>query len=123
MVGEDDYKRIRSDSAEEVTLNEKLNGKHLDALVTMLSRLAENWDGRLGTLLAAKLRVKTDPPNSRHVHSTAYLTGSKSREFEKKEIKKIFLINVIQFAQLEWGAPILFAPKRDGFLRFCLDYR
>lgn len=25
-------------------------------------------------------------------------------------------------AQMEWASPILFAPKKDGTLQFCVDY-
>ena len=31
--------------------------------------------------------------------------------------------DLIQLSKSPWGAPILFAPKKDGGLRMCLDYR
>lgn len=32
-------------------------------------------------------------------------------------------MNVIEPAQTEWAAPIVFDLKRDGVLRLCVDYR
>lgn len=31
--------------------------------------------------------------------------------------------NVVELAQSKWVAPIAFAPRKDGFLRFCVNYK
>lgn len=30
--------------------------------------------------------------------------------------------DVIELAQTEWTTPVVFAPKKDGLFRFCVDY-
>ena len=32
-------------------------------------------------------------------------------------------MDVIEEAECEWASPILFVPKPDGTIRFCVDYR
>lgn len=49
--------------------------------------------------------------------------GTKIREFEKAEIKKVLSQKVIKPAQTKWAAPIVFALKMDDSLRFGVDYR
>lgn len=46
-----------------------------------------------------------------------------AQEFEKGELDRMLLQRVIAPAQTWWAAPIVFAPKKYGSLRFCVDYR
>jgi hypothetical protein len=43
---------------------------------------------------------------------------------ELKKQLSLFLEKVLTRPSVSpWGAPVLFAPKTDGGLRMCLDYR
>ena len=45
------------------------------------------------------------------------------RELIDFEVNKQLKEGFIEPAQSKWAAPVLFAPKKDGKLRFCVDYR
>lgn len=81
------------------------------------------WDGHLGRKSTAKHRVELVDPNTPPVPSAPYRAGPKARELEKTEINKVLAENIIEPAQTEWASPIVFAPKEDGTVRFCVDYR
>lgn len=57
------------------------------------------------------------------IHSALYRVGPKARQFEKNEIDKMFSERVVEAAQSEWAAPIVFEQKKYGSLHFCVDYR
>lgn len=41
----------------------------------------------------------------------------------KKQIKELLDKGYITPSSSPWGSPVLFANKRDGTLRLCIDYR
>jgi Reverse transcriptase (RNA-dependent DNA polymerase) len=41
----------------------------------------------------------------------------------KKQLSQLLEKGLIRSSVSPWGAPVLFAPKKDGCLRMCLDYR
>ena len=79
-------------------------------------------DGRLGHITVAKHRIDLKP-NSKPVYQAPYRAGPKQRELEREQIETMLKADVIEASSSEWAAPIVFAPKKDGSLRFCIDYR
>ena len=57
------------------------------------------------------------------MHQQPYRAGPTQRELERKEIQSMLDKGVIEPANTEWASPIVFVPKPDGTLRFCVDYR
>lgn len=57
------------------------------------------------------------------VHSVTYRAGPTTRKFSTKEITRMITKKVIKPAITEWADPNVFAPKKDGSLRFCVDYQ
>ena len=41
----------------------------------------------------------------------------------KKQIKELLDKGYIRPSSSPWGSPVLFAKKRDGTLRLCVDYQ
>lgn len=70
-----------------------------------------------------KKRIELTTLDIRPIKSVPYCTGPKARKFEWTEIDKMLGINVIDFSQSEWASRIVFAAKKDGSSRSCIDYR
>ena len=80
------------------------------------------WLGELGEISITEHAIDL-VLGARPFKSAPYRAGPKARELEEAEIKKQLEVKVIKPAQSEWGAPVLFVPKKCGKLRFCVDYR
>lgn len=52
----------------------------------------------------------------------AYSTDPKTGEFQRVEFDKFWDQNIIEPAQAGSAALIVFASKKDGVLRFCVEY-
>ena len=62
-------------------------------------------------------------PDAKPSFQQPYRAGPAQRKLEEEEIKKMLDLKVIEPSNSEWAAPIVFAPKKDGSLRLCIDYR
>lgn len=88
----------------------------------MLTHFSPMWYAYLGRISIAKHRIEL-LSNSNPNHSIPYQTCLSVRKFQQLEFEKMLSQNVIEPAQTEWAAPIVFAPKKDGSLRICVNYR
>ena len=88
----------------------------------VLRRHQEMWNGKLGEIRATEHRIELLPDAKPH-RQMPYRMGHREREFERTEIDKMLKDNVIRASRSEWASPIVLAPKGDGSLRFCVDYR
>lgn len=56
------------------------------------------------------------------VHSVSYRARQTAKQFATNEIHIMLQEEVIEPATTKWAGPFVFAPKKDGSLRFCVDY-
>ena len=96
--------------------------KNRDRIERLLEPYQDMWSGQLGQLKATEHRIELEP-GSKPVHQAPYRAGPLQREMEKKEIDNMLEKGVIEPATTDWASPIVFVPKADGSLRFCVDYR
>ena len=61
-------------------------------------------------------------PDIKPVHRPIYKLSPLELDEAKKQIEYMHKHGFIRPSELPWGAPVLFAPKKDGGLRFCIDY-
>ena len=66
-----------------------------------------------------KIELEDDTPP---IHRPIYKLGSLELEGAKKQIHCMLEHGYIQPSISPYGAPVLFAPKKDGGLQFCVDY-
>ena len=62
-------------------------------------------------------------PDTKPVHRPIYKLSPLELNEVKKQIEYMLEHGFIRPSESPWGAPVLFAPKKDGGLWFCIDYR
>ena len=73
---------------------------------------------RMGHEFKIELEDETPP-----IHRPIYKLSPLELEEAKKQIQYMLEHGYIRPSISPYGAPVLFAPKKDGGLRFCIDYR
>jgi len=71
------------------------------------------------TLVQHKIRLKKDAP----VRQKSYRIPERLVSVLKKEIKLMLELGIIEVSSSEWCSPVVLVPKKDGSLRFCIDFR
>lgn len=122
VAQKDESKRILEDWRTELRVTEK-HPHYGEGFLSMSSDLQSILVRLLGCITAAKHRIEQLDKPTKLVHLAQYRTGTKRKEFEKAEIFKMMERLVIEPTQTEWAVPILFAPKKNGTLQFCGNYR
>jgi len=89
----------------------------------MLGQHQAMWSGQaLGVIKATKHRIDLHA-GARPVRFGPRRAGHTAREAETAEVKRHLEADVIEPTSSEWGPPVVLVSKKDGALRFCVDYR
>ena len=88
----------------------------------MLAKHEDMWaTGRIGEITATEHPVTLET-GTKPIRSMPYLQGPAVRTKPEAEIRRMWDAGVIEPATSEGAAPIALVPKKDGSLRFCVDY-
>jgi len=89
----------------------------------MLDEHSGMWTGQaLGVIKTVQDRIDLTP-GARPVRFAPRRAGPRARDAENAEVKRQLAADVIEPTSSEWGFPVVLVPKKDGTLRFCVDYR
>ncbi len=93
---------------------------------TGLSKLIHDYrmlfrEGDLAPAHAPPMEIQTMP--GKIVRKRPYRTALAKRAVVEQEIEKMLKMNIIRPSHSSWSSPITLVPKKDGTIRFCVDYR
>lgn len=71
------------------------------------------------SLVQHKIRLKKDAP----VRQRSYRIPERLVPVLQKEIMLMLELGIIEVSSSEWCSPMVLVPKKDGSLRFCIDFR
>ena len=80
------------------------------------------WGGQLGKVDVTPHRIEVIP-RARPRRPQPDRTSRASREVIAKEVQRERDLGVIEPSSAEWAFPVVLVPKRDGTMRFYVDYR
>ena len=93
-----------------------------ERILNMLEPHKYMSSGDLGKIRATEQNIDLKP-DTRPLHQHTYRAGPELRKVLENHINLQLAADVIEPAQSEWASPVLLAPKKDGTLRFCADFR
>ena len=99
-----------------------LEPRYRTRLREMLRKYSSMWSGHLGEISTNQHHIDV-PPGTRPVHHPPYRAGPKARQVEQEHVEKMLREGVIEPSESPWASPVVLVPKKDGSLRFCVDYR
>ncbi|CAF1366405.1 unnamed protein product [Rotaria sordida] len=62
-------------------------------------------------------------PGSQPCNLPSYRIAPARRQIVEENLREILQGNIIVPSKSPWASPVILAPKKDGTLRFCIDYR
>jgi len=96
-------------------------GQLFKQLLTEFADLFANEKNGLGRTDLVTHRIYTEdvPP----IQSRPYSVPTNEQEFIKQEIQRMLENKQIQTSESPWTSPVVLVKKKNGKLRFCVDYR
>ena len=87
----------------------------------MISQCPSVFDSKPGRTIVSEHSVFVGDTVS--IHQSPYRIPYSRREAVKDELDKMLAGNIIRPSTSPWASPIVLVPKKDGEVRFCVDYR
>ena len=106
---------------EDLNVNPNLSSEQRTSVKNVLrehSRLFRKAKGKTH-LIEHRIETGSAPP----INCNPYRVSHKEREVVREHVKSMLESDVIEPSNSPWSSPVVLAPKADGSLRFCIDYR
>ena len=78
----------------------------------------DSWRELKGSMYRIDLKTGSKP-----VFRQPYRSGPAARKAEAAEVERMLEADITEPSNSEWANPVVLAPKPDGTLAFCVDYR
>ncbi|XP_075764387.1 uncharacterized protein LOC142819706 [Pelodiscus sinensis] len=108
-------------SLESISLSDQLTPAQQAEIREVLrshQQLFSNKPG-LTNLAVHRVQTGTHPP----VHCSPFRVTGKTAQDLEREVQDMLALGVIQPSSSPWASPVVLVPKKDGSIRFCVDYR
>ena len=69
------------------------------------------------------VKHKIDTGNAKPIRQRPYRAIGDKKELIKGEVEKMLEKGVIRKSKSPWASPVVLVPKKNGEIRFCIDYR
>ena len=90
----------------------------VEALIEQYSDVLTSLPGRTD-LIQHDIKLLTSEP----IRSKGYPVPFKARGVMDSEIKEMLELGVIETSTSPYSSPVVLVPKKDGSVRFCIDFR
>ncbi|XP_054829456.1 uncharacterized protein LOC129325660 [Eublepharis macularius] len=104
-----------------IIFDSALSSEQTAQLYAVLEKFADVFTSRPGrtSLLTHTINTQDALPVASHPYR---VSGQHAKDIAL-EIQEMLDLNVIKPSQSAWAAPVVLVPKKDGGIRFCVDYR
>ena len=103
---------------------EHLQPEELRQLKLLIADFPELWGwNQEGAGKAHKQVHKIETGEAQPISQVPYRTGPQGREIIQKHVEDMEKDKVIEPSTSPWASPVVLADKKDGGIRFCVDYR
>ena len=89
----------------------------------ILWKYGKLFDLRKPSIIKATVRHAIETGNHPPAHTPPYRVSYKDEETQRKEIEKLLEQGIIEESTSPWSSPIVLVRKKDGSLRFCINFR
>ena len=93
--------------------------EQLKELIQSFSDIFKKQNGRT-TMLRHQIKLASD---AKPYNSPPYRYAPAKRQIIEQNIKEMTEQGIIEPSKSPWASPVVLAPKKDGSIRFCVDYR
>ena len=115
---QDEEKPFTADDLDLIDVDAKYHANIGD----MMRKHEDMWSGKLGNITVTEHTIDLEPGACPH-RAVPDRSGPKERELQGVDLRKWLDEDAIEPSKSPWAAPVLFVPKKDGRMRFCVDYR
>lgn len=96
--------------------------KHRHEFVEMLDEFEAMRDGTVIRITTSRHGAELNSDNVRPVRSAPYRAEPAAEQLDAIEIARMLKEDIIELEIFEWASSIVFTPKKDRSLHFCVSY-
>jgi transposase InsO family protein len=120
---EEEEEEIRATSTIEPNLmNTSLNTEQKEKLQQLISSYPDVFKEKAGRTAKMKHQINL-LPGARPCNSPPFRYAPARRQIIEDNLREMTEEGIISPSKSPWASPVILAPKKDGTLRFCVDYR